>query len=318
MSFPTLIAPKPQVLQNLETLLSQAAAFKRNPTRRSAIGKGKTLGLVFLNPSLRTRLSTQKAALNLGMQVLDFDATKGWGWETEIATVMNGHKAEHLKEAVGVLSSYCDVLGLRSFASLQDQVADYEDRFFHQFEQYSSAPVLNLESAIRHPLQGLTDLMTIREHQTHAKPKVVLSWAPHPKALPQAVPNSFAETMLAGGVDLHICQPKGFELDPIFTEGATIHYVQNEAFEGADFIYAKNWSALQPYGKGSNQHNDWIITSLKMALTSQAHFMHCLPVRRNVVVTDAVMDSSKSLVIPQAANREFIAQSVLYQTLQNQ
>ena len=298
-------------VKNIDQLIQQALDFKKSPLSHSGFGKGKTLGMVFFNPSLRTRMSTQKAAQNLGMSVISLNVKDGWQLEFDNEVIMNGDKAEHIKEAAAVMSQFVDVLAVRSFPSLTDKEKDYSDFVLEKFIQYSSVPILSLESAIRHPLQSLADLITIKEHQKTARPKVVLTWAPHPKALPQAVANSFAEWMDFGNIDLTITHPEGYELAPEFSKNANIEYDQNKAFTNADFVYAKNWSAYFDYGKIIIPKENWQITSEKMALTNDGNFMHCLPVRRNVVVADAVLDSPNSLVIQQTNNRTFAAQSVL-------
>ncbi len=298
-------------INNIENLVQEALECKNKPFA-SQVGKNKTLGLLFFNPSLRTRLSTQKAAANLGMTFMSMDLnTHSWKLEFEDGAIMNSDKAEHIKEGAAVISQYCDVIGVRTFPSLTDREKDYQELVLNQFIKYASVPVISLESATRHPLQSLTDLITIREHQKIARPKVVLTWAPHPKALPQAVANSFVEWMIAADMDLTITHPKGYELSTNFVKNTPIEYNQAKAFENADFIYAKNWSSFTDYGKIIQPKENWMITSEKMALTNEAYFMHCLPVRRNVIVTDSVIDSSKSLVIQQSNNRTFAAQAVL-------
>lgn len=296
---------------NPQLLVKEALQLKEEPLAFDHLGKGKTLVMLFFNPSLRTRLSTQKAAYNLGLSVISMNAAQGWQLEFEDGIVMNTDKAEHIKEAAAVISQYADIIGIRTFPSLTNKEKDYQDFILHQFIKHASVPVISLESAIRHPLQSLADLITIAEHKTVEKPKVVLSWAPHPKALPQAVANSFAEWISATDADLVITQPKGYELAPTFTKGVAIEYNQKKALAGADFVYTKNWSTYEPYGQIQPQPVDWMITPEKMALTNQGKFMHCLPVRRNVVVADGVLDSPHSLVIQQANNRTFAAQVVL-------
>ncbi|MEM9848464.1 MAG: N-acetylornithine carbamoyltransferase [Bacteroidota bacterium] len=299
-------------IKEVKAIVQSAIALKDQPYADQALGKNKTLVLLFFNPSLRTRLSTQKAAMQLGMQVMTMNANQGWKLEVAEGAVMNLDKAEHIKEAAGVISQYADIIGIRSFPTLTDRAKDYADEVLHTFIKYASVPVLSLESAIRHPLQSLADAITIQEYRKVHRPKVVLTYAPHPRALPQAVANSFAEWMLAwDAVDLVITHPKGMELSEIFTKGARIEYDQRAAFEGADFIYAKNWSAYRDYGKRPKNADDWMVDTAKMSLTNDAYFMHCLPVRRNVVVADAVIDSPKSLVLQQAYNRVFAAQVVL-------
>jgi len=304
-------------VNGVDQLLKSALKLKKSPFANQALGKDKTLIMLFFNPSLRTRLSTERAGLNLGMNVINMNAGQGWALEFEDGAVMNIDKAEHIKEAAAVISQYADVIGIRTFPSLTDREKDYQDAILHQFIQYASVPVLSMESAIRHPLQSLTDLITIEELKTVDRPKVVLTWAPHPRALPQAVSNSFLEWMQAGNVDLSVTHPKGYELAPEFVKDTPVIYDQREAFAGADFIYTKNWSPLDPYGKILNQDPDWMVTPDKMALTNNAYFMHCLPVRRNVIVADGVIDSPRSAVIQQAGNRTFAAQAVLKEILEN-
>lgn len=296
---------------NIPHLINRAAAHKANPFGSHA-GERKMVINLFFNASLRTRMSTEKAARQLGADVITYDASAGWGIEFEDGTIMNGQTAEHVREAAGVLSQYCDVLCVRAFPSLTDRAADYEDRIINGFVQHATVPVVSLESATRHPLQSLTDCLTIQEHRRVAKPKVVLTWAPHPKKLPQCVANSFAEWMLAWGeVELTIAHPKGYALAPAFAQNAPTTNDQKAAFEGADFIYAKNWSAYDDYGATTDRHDDWTVDEAKMALTNDAYFMHCLPVRRGVVVTDGVLNGPRSLVLQQAGNRTWAAQAVL-------
>ena len=300
---------------DVHELVALAAQMKAQPRAWESVGKGRSLGLFFFNSSLRTRLSTQRAALNLGMEVTVMDASGGWQLELEDGVVMDGNAAEHIREASGVLGRYFDLLGVRMFAGLHDRQADYEEHVLRRFLELTGKPVISLESATRHPLQSLADLLTIAQHKAIALPKIVLTWAPHPRALPQAVANSFAEWVLAAGYPLTIAQPEGFELAPQFTEGATLAYDQGEALRGAHFVYVKNWSAYHKYGLTAPQHTDWMITPEKMALTANGKLMHCLPVRRNVVVHEAVLDSAASLVLEQAENRIYAAQAVLYQLL---
>lgn len=297
-------------VQNVQELINRALYYKQNPYS-DKIGVNKTIALLFFNPSLRTRLSTQVAAQNLGMQVISMDVGQTWGIEFKRGAVMDEDKAEHIIEAAKVVSSYAHLLGIRSFAGLKDKQEDYLDVVINSFAELSLCPILNLESAIRHPLQSLTDAITIQTYQPIPRPKVVLTWAPHPRALPQAVANSFIEWMKVLDVELVVTHPKGFELDAEFTKDVKIEYNQNEAFKGAHFIYAKNWSGVQNYGQTALELRDWTVNSPKMALTEQAFFMHCLPVRRNVIVEDAVIDGARSLVIPQAANRVCAAQAVI-------
>ncbi|MDE6382854.1 MAG: N-acetylornithine carbamoyltransferase [Paramuribaculum sp.] len=303
---------------SLKQALADAAEIKRDRFAMTDLGKNRTLLMLFFNSSLRTRLSTQKAAMNLGMNVMVLDVNQGaWKLETERGVVMDGDKAEHLLEAIPVMACYADIIGVRSFAGLTDKREDYEERVLEQFIKYSGRPVISMEAATRHPLQSFADIITIEEYKRKERPKVVLTWAPHPKALPQAVANSFAEWAVAAGYDLTITHPHGYELDPAFTQGATIEYDQDKALAGADFVYAKNWSAYADpdYGKVLSTDRSWTIDSRKMALTDDGYFMHCLPVRRNMIVTDDVIESDRSLVIPEAANREISAQTVLMRML---
>lgn len=308
---------------NLQQALKEAFEVKEDRYRYSDLGKDKTCLLIFFNNSLRTRLSTQKAAMNLGMHVIVLDVNQGaWKLETERGIVMDGDKSEHLLEAIPVMGCYCDIIGVRSFATFQNRQDDYEEKILNQFIKYSGKPVFFMESATVHPLQSFADLITIEEYKRSERPKVVLSWAPHPKALPQAVPNSFAQWMNAADVDFVITHPKGYELDPQFVGEAHVEYDQMKAFEGADFIYAKNWSCPgvtypADYGKVLSMDMSWTVDDQHMAVTNDAFFMHCLPVRRNMIVTDSVIESPNSLVIPEAANREISAQVVLKRMLTN-
>lgn len=302
-------------VNQLDSLIQKGMDLKANPLQAESLGKGKTLVLLFFNPSLRTRLSTEKAGINLGMSVINMNAGQGWQLEFEDGKIMNMDKAEHIREAAAVISQYADIIGIRTFPSLTDRERDYSDFILHQFMRYASVPIISLESAIRHPLQSLADLITIEEHKTKARPKVVLSWAPHPKALPQAVSNSFLEWVNRTDAELVITHPEGYDLAPQFTHGIPVTNKQEEAFEGADFIYTKNWSSFNQYGKILSQDPSWMITPEKMALTDNGKFMHCLPVRRNVVVADGVLNSEASLVIHQANNRTYAAQAVLHEIL---
>ena len=307
-------------LQDLGKAIEAAKYVKENPFADQELGRNKTLLMIFFNSSLRTRLSTQKAALNLGMNVIVLDVNQGaWKLETEHGVIMDGDKPEHLLEAIPVMGSYCDVIGVRAFAGLQDRGKDYNEVIINQFIKYSGKPVFSMEAATRHPLQTLADLLTIEEHKKTAKPKIVMTWAPHPKALPQAVPNSFAEGINMTDYEFVITHPVGYELDPKFVGRAKVEYDQRKAFEGADFIYAKNWSAYagDNYGKVLCTDRDWTVDSEKMALTNNAFFMHCLPVRRNMIVTDEVIESPQSLVIPEAANRVVSAQTILKEILRD-
>lgn len=304
-------------LNSLSEIVNEAKKLKTDPFKFKQLGKNKTLGMLFFNPSLRTRLSTQKAAINLGMDVMVMNFTSdGWALEFEDGSVMNTSTSEHIKEAAQVISQYCDVIAIRSFAKLKDRKLDYEDKVIQGFLKYANVPVINMESATAHPLQALADAITINELKKVSKPKVVLTWVPHPKALPQAVANSFVEIMTFQDVNFIVTHPAGFELKPEITKNATLEYNQDKAFENADFIYAKNWSSYINYGKIS-QDETWRITTSKMKLTNNAKFMHCLPVRRNVVVDDAVLDSDNSIVIEQANNRTCAAQIVLKKILEN-
>lgn len=306
-------------LGDLNKALAEAAEIKRNRFAFTGLGRNRTLLMIFFNSSLRTRLSTQKAAMNLGMNVMVLDVNQGaWKLETERGVIMDGDKAEHLLEAIPVMGSYCDIIGVRSFAGLKDKKEDYEERVIEQFICYSGRPVFSMEAATRHPLQSFADLITIEEFKTKPRPKVVMTWAPHPRALPQAVPNSFAEWMNATDYDFVITHPHGYELDPKFVGKAKVEYDQRKALEGADFVYAKNWSAYADpnYGKVLSTDRAWTVDSEKMGLTDNAFFMHCLPVRRNMIVTDDVIESDRSIVIPEAANREISAQTVIKRLLE--
>ncbi len=303
---------------NLNKALKEAAEVKSNPFGWQNLGKNKTVILVFFNNSLRTRLSSQKAAQNLGMNAIVLNVNgDSWKLETEMGVVMDGDKSEHLREAIPVIGSYCDMIGVRSFARFEDRNFDYEESIINQFIEYSGKPVISLESATVHPCQAFADLITIEEHKKKSRPKVVLSWAPHPKALPQAVPNSFAEWMNAADVDFVITCPEGYELAPQFAGNARVEHDQMKAFEGADFIYAKNWSSYSEYGQILSKDMNWTVGARQMAVTNNAYFMHCLPVRRNMIVTDEVIDSPQSLVIPEAANRVVSAQVVMKRMLES-
>ncbi|MBQ4917234.1 MAG: N-acetylornithine carbamoyltransferase [Muribaculaceae bacterium] len=304
---------------DLKVAVKEALEVKANRFGYKSLGENKTLLMVFFNSSLRTRLSTQKAAMNLGMNVIVLDVNQGaWKLETERGVIMDSDKSEHLLEAIPVMGSYCDVIGVRSFARFENKKDDYEEKILQQFIQYSGKPVFAMETATVHPLQAFADLITIEEFKKVERPKVVLTWAPHPKALPQAVPNSFAQWMNATDYDFVITHPKGYELDPKFAGNARIEYDQDKALEGADFVYAKNWSAYTDpnYGQILSKDMSWTVTTEKMALTNNAFFMHCLPVRRNMIVSDDVIESAQSIVIPEAANREISAQVVLKRILE--
>ncbi|MBU2525276.1 MAG: N-acetylornithine carbamoyltransferase [Bacteroidetes bacterium] len=304
-------------IDSLSGWVREAIQLKENPYAHQNLGKNKTLGMLFFNPSLRTRLSTQKAAIHLGMNVMVMNFTgEGWTLEFEDGAVMNGGSSEHIKEAAAVISQYCDVLAIRAFAGLVDRDKDYAETVLNGFAQYATIPIVNMESAAGHPLQALADAITMEELKPAHRPKVVLSWAPHPKALPQAVANSFVEMMQLQDADFVITHPKGYELNPAVVKGSVVEYDQEKAFENADFIYTKNWSAYHDYGKVLSTDPAWMVTAEKMKLTNHAYFMHCLPVRRNVIVTDAVLDSPQSVVIQQAHNRTFAAQLVLKKILE--
>ncbi len=303
---------------NTEQLAQQAIAIKQNRFANKHLGENKTMVLLFLNSSLRTRISTQKAAQNLGMNTIVLNLGQdSWQMEYEDGAIMNGNTAEHIKEGAAVISAYADIIGIRAFPTLIDRERDYSEYVLHKFLENVKVPVVNMESSTVHPLQSLTDLITIREHTNKQRPKVVLSWAPHIKPLPQCVSNSFAEWMNKSDVEFVITHPEGYELNENFSGNAKIINNQNEAFENADFIYAKNWSSYNNYGQIIGEHNDWMITNEKMKLTDNAKFMHCLPTRRNVEIADDVLDADYSLVIKQAANREFAAQVVLQSILEN-
>ena len=307
-------------IQNIDSLskwVKQALKIKKKPLKNKKLGKDKTLGMLFFNSSLRTRLSTQKAALNLGMNVMVMNFTnEGWTLEFEDGAIMNSGASEHIKEAAEVVSQYCDIIAVRAFAGLIDQEKDNAETVLSGFIKHATVPIINMESATAHPLQALADAITMAEYKTKHKPKVVLSWAPHPKALPQAVANSFLEMMQLQESDFILTHPEGYELNPDITKGVTVEYDQNKAFENADFIYAKNWSSYKDYGQVTNSDTSWTITAEKMKRTNNAKFMHCLPVRRNVIVTDEVLDSENSIVIEQANNRTFAAQLVLQKILE--
>ena len=302
-------------IKNINSWIEEAKQIKANPLLNNELGKNKTLGLLFFNSSLRTRLSTQKAALNLGMNPIVMNVSgDAWGIEFGDGTKMNGATAEHIKEAAAVVSQYCDVIAVRAFPSLTDKEKDESEHILKSFVKFASVPIVSMESATEHPLQGLTDAITISENTLKKKPKVVLSWSPHVKALPHAVANSFTQAMQKMDVDFVITNPEGYNLNPEITKNTPIYHHQEAAFKDADFIYTKNWSSYEDYGKVLNKDSNWMITKKKIGT---AKFMHCLPVRRNVVVEDAVLDSDHSLVIEQANNRTFAAQLVLKKILEN-
>ena len=308
---------------DLKAALAEAQEIKKDRYKYEYLGKHKTCLLIFFNNSLRTRLSTQKAARNLGMDVIVLDVNQGaWKLETERGVIMDGDKSEHLLEAIPVMANYCDMIGVRSFARFESREDDYTEKILMQFIQYSGKPVFSMEAATGHPLQAFADLITIEEYKRSARPKVVLTWAPHPKALPQAVPNSFADWMNEADVDFVITHPEGYELDPKFVRGARVEYDQKKAFEGAEFIYAKNWACPgvtcpEDYGKVLSKDMSWTVDTEHMSWTNNAFFMHCLPVRRNMIVSDDVIEAPTSLVIPEAANREISATVVLKRILES-
>lgn len=310
-------------LGDLKQALAEAQEIKNDRYKYQHLGKNKTLLMIFFNNSLRTRLSTQKAAQNLGMNVIVLDVNAGaWKLETERGVIMDGDKSEHLLEAIPVMGSYCDIIGVRSFAGLTDRDYDYAETVLNQFIQYSGRPVFAMETATVHPLQAFADLITIEEYKPTARPKVVLTWAPHCRALPQAVPNSFAEWMNAADVDFVITHPQGYELDPQFVGNARVEYDQIKALDGADFVYAKNWSCpgvtnASDYGKILSKDMSWTVDAAHMAVTNNGKFMHCLPVRRGLIVTDDVIESDNSIVIPEAANREISCSVVLKRMLES-
>jgi len=303
---------------NLKSLVNEAISLKADPFSYSSLGKNKTLGLIFLNPSLRTRLSTQKAASNLGMNVMTMNIDKeGWSLEMKDDVVMNGTTVEHIKDAAAVIGIYCDIVGLRSFPGLKDRTEDYNEEILKKFIRYCKIPVVSLESATLHPLQSFADLITIEEKRKTKKPKVVLTWAPHIKPLPQAVANSFAEWMLAADVEFKITHPRGYELNKKYSENVLFTASQDEALEGADFVYVKNWSSYTNYGEILSEGKGWMITNKKLKLTNNAGIMHCLPVRRGLELSHEVIDGPNSLILQQAENRIYAAQAVLKKMLEN-
>lgn len=308
----------PEDLGDLRKALDEARYVKANPFADQDLGRNKTLLLIFFNSSLRTRLSSQRAATNMGMNVIVLDINKdGWKLESEYGVVMDGDKPEHIREAVPVMGQYADIIGVRSFADFVDRDKDYKEHILNQFIELSGRPVISLESATRHPLQAFADLVTVEEYKTKPRPKVVMTWAPHPRALPQAVPNSFVEWMKKADVELVMTCPKGYELAPEFMEGLTYEPDQDKALAGADFVYAKNWSSYHEYGQVLSKDRSWTVDENKMALTNNAKFMHCLPVRRNMIVSDEVIEGPNSIVIPEAANRVVSMQVVLKRMLQS-
>ena len=305
-------------IPDLQSAIDEVIDLKNNPYAAEDLGKQKTLGMLFFNPSLRTRLSTQKAAQHLGLKTMIMNfSNEAWTLEFEDGTKMNGLRSEHIKEAAAVVSQYCDIVAIRAFASLSNKEKDEEEQVLKCFARYSSIPVINMESATAHPLQALTDAVTIKEQLFTKRPKIVLTWAPHPRALPHAVGNSFTKMVQKLDAEFVITQPKGYELNPKITKNIPLIYNQEKALEGADFVYAKNWCSYNDYGKILRSDEEWMITAEKMKLTNGAKFMHCLPIRRNIVATDDVLDDSCSLVIEQANNRTYAAQWVLKKLIEN-
>ena len=303
---------------NLQEFIKDALVLKQNVSGFSGLGKGKTIGLLFLNPSLRTRMSTQRAAYNLGMNVMVVNLDKdSWQIEFEDGVVMNSTKSEHIREAACVISQYCDIVGIRCFPGLIDRDKDYNEEVLNSFMKYCNKPVVSLESGTRHPLQSFADMITIAETKLKEKPKVVLTWAPHIKALPQAVPNSFAEWAVASGAEVVITHPEGYELDEQFSKGAAIEYNQDKALAGADYVYVKNWSSFTTYGAMPEVKDNWMLTKEKLLLTNAAKVMHCLPVRRNVELSDEIIDGPNSIIQQQAGNRVIAAQTVLKTILES-
>ena len=303
-------------VEHVESLIQRALLHKQQPFAYDTIGKNKTLGMVFFNPSLRTRLSTQKAAMNLGMNIITMNITaESWTLEFVDGAIMDQGSVEHIKDAASMLGIYCDIIAIRAFPSLKNREEDYSEKLISSFVRYANIPVISLESATVHPLQSLADMMSIKELTTKELPKIVLSWAPHIKSLPQAVPNSFAEWSLASFHNLTITHPEGYELSEQFTKGATIEYDQEKALKDADFIYVKNWSAFHEYGSMPSVHTPWIFDEVKQSSAPEAKVMHCLPVRRNVEISDAVLDGPQSIIHRQAENRIYAAQAVLFDIL---
>lgn len=304
-------------IPSIKKALKTASEIKKNKFGFQHLGKNKTMVLFFFNSSLRTRLSTQKAAMNLGMNTMVMNVNgDSWQLESELGVIMDGDKPEHLLEAIPVMGKYCDIIGVRAFARLENKEDDYSEKIINQFVNYAGVPVVSMEGATRHPLQSYADLLTIEEYKKVERPKVVLTWAPHPKTLPQAVSNSFVEWIRETDYELVVTHPQGYELAPEFMGNVKVEYDQKKAFEGADFIYAKNWSSFTNYGQVLSKNYNWTVNEEKMALTNEAKFMHCLPVRRNVIVTDGVIDSPNSIVVEQAYNREITAQAVLKMILE--
>lgn len=306
-------------VQQLDQLIEQAIKLKQHPLANHQLGTGKTLGLVFLNSSLRTRISTQKAAQNLGLNTIVLNVTQdSWNWEFEDGAIMNGSTVEHVKDAAKVLSTYCDIIGVRCFAGLKNKAEDISEQVYALFEKHATVPIISLESATLHPFQSLADCITIAEHSANIKrPKIVLTWAPHIKPLPQAVANSFAQWMQKMPCEFVITHPQGYNLDAKFVNNTKVELDQSKALENADFVYAKNWSAFEDYGKILPVDGDWMLTNSKLEHSNNAKIMHCMPVRRNLEVSDEVLDSPNSLIYEQANNRTYAAQIILQKILEN-
>lgn len=306
-------------VNNIDALVANALAYKANPFADKTLGTGKRIGLLFLNPSLRTRLSTQVAASNLGLESIVFNVDKeGWAMEFEEGAIMSGNTVEHVKDAAPILGNYFDIICIRAFPSLKNKADDYSEEVMNAFIKYAGVPIVSLESATLHPLQSLADILTITENITVKKVKIVLTWAPHIKPLPQCVPNSISQWVNAWGkADFVVTHPEDYELDEQFTNGATIKYNQDEALKDADFVYVKNWSTYRDYGRIYTNDPSWMLTADKLKLTNNAKVMHCLPVRRNVELSDEVLDGSNSIVTQQASNRVWAAQAVLSEILKN-
>jgi N-succinyl-L-ornithine transcarbamylase len=305
---------------DIKSLVQKALDYKADPFRDKSLGTNKRIGCLFLNPSMRTRLSTQIAAQNLGMEAIIFNVgSEGWALEFEEEAIMSGNTVEHVKDAAPIMGNYFDILAIRTFPSLKNKEDDYSELYINQFIKYAGIPVVSLESATLHPLQSLTDVITITEtFKEKRRPRIVLTWAPHVKPLPQCVANSFAQWINAWGeADFVITHPEDYELDEQFTKGATITHNQDEALAGADYVYVKNWSTYQDYGKIYNNDPEWMLTTEKLRLTNGARVMHCLPVRRNVELSDEILDGPNSLITQEASNRVWAAQAVLSEILRH-
>ena len=305
-------------IKDINQSIDEILDIKNNIGKYQKIFEDKIIGLIFFNPSLRTRMSTYKASKNLGLETFFINISNNmWSLEFEDGKIMDSSKVEHIKDAARVISNYCDIIGVRSFPLLKSKEKDAEDHIIKSFIRYSNIPVFNMESSIAHPLQALTDLVTIKENSLVNKPKVLLTWAPHIKPLPHAVPNSFVRAIMKMNFDISITNPEGFNLDPTILKGIKTNNNQLDAFKGVDFVYAKNWSSFENYGEISDNNNDWIIDEKKMSITNNAKFMHCLPIRRNLVATDNVIDSEQSLIIDQSENRIYTAQHIIKKLLKN-